>query len=602
MELLIPLGALGGLYYAYNNRKIKENFTAAGTIKRTDGKLSNVDVPDKNYPDHTPIQDAETELTTQLSTVNRYDGTSYTDKYFNPNADNNISNNQIHDDKNVYYSLTGQRVDAGYFKHNNMQPYFGSHVRNVNLDNGQNESILDNYVGNGSQIITKRENAPLFAPAKNSNYSYGTPSTSDFMQSRVNPSMKMSNINPFLEKNMGMVAPAIGSGYDSTGVGGYNSGLANRDLYMPRNVDELRVESRPKAGELHLYGHEGPAHSYIKERGSLGIMEKNRVDRDFEMGSDRWLTTTGIEKKPTARAIHTDKETNRQTTAIDYTGNAGVVGPEAPMMDGEYMPSRHMDLDSYPLGAAYRSGANGAAESDYGLKSQVVYQNNRSYGNENKYFGAAGGVVTAAIAPLMDILRPSRRENAVGTLRPYQNPGTTVPNSYVLNPQDRAPTTIRETTEISTGHMFVDRMQKGGGYEVNEQQPIINNRQTQSDFYYAGVASAGERGREPRPYDSEYSQRNNDLKSSTVEKTEYTPSGKIGVYQPYVNMSAVPKEHANIRPSVPTMPYQYISADQVGRQTMGTSLNSSIQLDRNTPDIMSQLKGNPFVISHLSGL
>jgi hypothetical protein len=32
------------------------------------------------------------------------------------------------------------------------------------------------------------------------------------------------------------------------------------------------------------------------------------------------------------------------------------------------------------------------------------------------------------------------------------------------------------------------------------------------------------------------------------------------------------------------------------------TFNSGIQLDRNSPDMLSQLKGNPFAISHLNGL
>lgn len=608
MEFVIPLGALGGLYYAYtqnNNNKPSENFSTIGLAKRTDGKLSNVNVPDKNYPEYDSIQDAETDLTSQISTLNRYDGSAYTDKYFNPKSESNVIQNQINNDKATYTSLSGQKVDASYYKHGNMQPYFGSHIRNVDLQASQSESILDNYTGSGSQIITKTERAPLFSPVENNNYPFGAPNVSDFIQSRVNPSLKMSNNNPFQEKNMGHVAPGIGAGYGSEGMGGYNSGLMARDSYMPRNVDELRVETKPKAGELHLYGHEGPANSFIKERGSLGVMEKNRVDRDFEMTPARWFTTTGIESAPTSRAIHIDRNTNRQDTAVTYSGVAGTVGPEAPVMEGEYMPSKHIDLESYPLKPAFRSGASGANDSDYGIKSQRVYQNNRSTNNDVGYLGVAKGAMTAVIAPLMDILRPSRKENVVGTLRPYQNPGTTVPNSYIFNPTDRVPTTIRETTELSSGHMFVDRMQKGGAYETNEQQPTVNNRQTQSDFYYSGVASAGERGREPRPYDAEYAQRNNDLKSMAMENSGYTPGGKNGVFSPYINMNSMAKDadSVNRRDWVPTMPYQTNTIELNGKQTLGTSqLNQKIQLERNAPDILSQLKGNPFVISHLNGI
>ena len=607
MEFVIPLGALGGLYYAYtqnNNNKPSENFSTIGQAKRTDGKLSNVDVPDKNYPEYDSIQDAETDLTSKISTLNRYDGSAYTDKYFNPKSESNVIQNQIKNNTATYTSLSGQKVDASYYKHGNMQPYFGSHIRNVDLQASQSESILDNYTGAGSQIITKTERAPLFSPGESYNHPFGAPNVSDFIQSRVNPSLKMSNNNPFQEKNMGHVAPGIGAGYGSEGMGGYNSGLMARDNYMPRNVDELRVETKPKAGELHLYGHEGPANSFIKERGSLGVMEKNRVDRDFEMTPACWFTTTGIESAPMSRAIHIDRDTNRQDTAVTYSGVAGTVGPEAPMMEGEYMPSKHIDLESYPLKPAFRSGASGANDSDYGIKSQRVYQNNRSTNNDVGYLGVAKGAMTAAIAPLMDILRPSRKENVVGTLRPYQNPGTTVPNSYIFNPTDRVPTTIRETTELSNGHMFVDRMQKGGAYETNEQQPTVNNRQTQSDFYYSGVASAGERGREPRPYDAEYAQRNNDLKSMAMENSGYTPGGKNGVFSPYINMNSMPKEADSInrRDWVPTMPYQTNTIELNGKQTSSTQLNQNIQLERNAPDILSQLKGNPFVISHLNGI
>ena len=199
-------------------------------------------------------------------------------------------------------------------------------------------------------------------------------------------------------------------------------------------------------------------------------------------------------------------------------------------------------------------------------------------------------------------MRPSRKENTVGTLRPYQNPGRTVPNSYIFNPTDRLPHTIRETTEISTGHLFVDRMQTGGAYEVTPQQAIINNRQTQSDFQYTGGASAGERGRQPRAYDAEYNQRNNDLKSSTV--AGYTPGGKNGVFNPTVNMTSMPRDSdlLNRRSLNPSLPPQNVSVDTYGSQTTGSHLYENIQNDRTNPDILSQLKGNPFVVSHLSGL
>jgi hypothetical protein len=230
----------------------------------------------------------------------------------------------------------------------------------------------------------------------------------------------------------------------------------------------------------------------------------------------------------------------------------------------------------------------------------MIYNNNRSINENNTYFGAFGGAIGAVVSPLLDSLRPSRRENAVGTLRPYQNPGTTVSNSYVFNPADRPATTIKETTEQSKGHLFVNKNQRGGAYAVTENQPVINNRMTQN-IHYVGGGSAGERGREARTYDAEYNQRNNDLKSSTL--ASYTPSGNTNVFSGEIHMTSKAREYDNRRALDPTMPRQTPSVNMMGAQSaQHQELYSNIQLDRNQPDMLSQLKGNPFAISHLNGL
>jgi hypothetical protein len=293
----------------------------------------------------------------------------------------------------------------------------------------------------------------------------------------------------------------------------------------------------------------------------------------------------------------------REEPAASYIGGAGAAN-DATYVDGEYMPSKHIDLGQLPLAPAYRTNASGANEGDFGNKSRMIYQNNRTANSQDTYFGAFSGAIGAVVAPLLDALRPSRRENTIGTLRPYQNPGSTVSNSYVFNPADRPATTIKETTEDGKGHLFVDRNQKGDGYLVAGNQPIVNNRMTQSDFYYAGVGSAGERGRQPRTYDAEYNQRNNDVKSSTL--ASYTPAGNMGLFSSNVNMTAKPKDNllSVHRDNIPSMPTTSPSIHSLGQQVgpQSHSFNTGIQLDRTNPDLLSQLKGNPFAISHLNGL
>ena len=599
MELAIPLIALGGLFIVSNQSKK----SSSETFKNKEYALPNVDVPDHNYPFSNNVlmqppdfTNPETDLTSNLSTVNRYDGGPvYTDKYFNQslNAPQLLSNSTFNSNAaSQYKSLTGSSVDSSYFRHNNMVPFFGSHLPNQPNVNSA-ESVLDNYTGSGSQVYRKREVAPLFAPGEHIQYANGAPNNSDFYQSRVNPSMRMANVKPFEEIKVG---PGLCLGYTAEGSGGYNSGLMCRDQWSEKTVDELRPANKQKASGLVMLGHEGPANSFIKSMGQHGLVEKNRVNTSFEMGPERYMTTTGLEKGQTLHAIPIDRHVNRPETTTDYMGAAGY-GVSSQTADGEYMPSKHIDLGAVPFAPAGASGKGGATESDYGIKTKMAYPNNRTANQDDGYFGVFGGSMGAVIAPLLDILRPSRKENTVGTLRPYQNVKAPVMSSYLYNPGDKPATTIRETTENSKFHLNVNANQRGGAYETNPQQPQRLQRDSTTDIYYAGNSSAGSNSRQPRTYDAEYRQRNNDIKSSTIDG-RMVP-GNMSLMNGDINMSAKNKDPflTNTRAVMPSMPYESPSTGSMGK-LQGTSnpLYQNIQMDRNSSDIMSALKSNPYTI------
>jgi hypothetical protein len=67
-----------------------------------------------------------------------------------------------------------------------------------------------------------------------------------------------------------------------------------------------------------------------------------------------------------------------------------------------------------------------------------------------------------------------------------------------------------------------------------------------------------------------------------------------------MKIGAKDSDKLNNRAWVPTMPPQQVSLETLGERTMGPQ--SLPELNRNTPDLLSQLKGNPFAISHLGGL
>jgi hypothetical protein len=600
MELAIPGVALGLLYVVTTqSKKSKENFGQRS-------QLPNVDVPNRNFPQEFPVVSTDADQTSQLSTTNKFDSTGgvYTDKYFNPNLNSPPASNQPQ-----YHSLTGDRVDSKYFEHNNMVPYFGSNLRSQVANANLSEGILDNYVGAGSQSISKKEQAPLFNPNENLQWAFGAPNMSEFYQSRVNPSMRMANVKPFAEEN---VAPGLGLGYTTEGAGGYNSGMLMRDQWLDKNVDQLRVATNPKASGFSLLGHEGPADSAIKMNSStshMGIMEKHLPDQSFELDNrrspddiGRLFTTGGAEKGQTMRAIPVERYVSRPETAVSYSGAAGYQNSAA-YVPGEYMPSHNQQLGEVPIGIANAGGRQYANDGDYGIKSKMAYPNNRTSNHQDSYFGLVSGSLGAAIAPLLDVLRPSRKENVLGTLRPYQNPGSTVSQSYIFNPADRPAPTIRETTENSKFHLNVNANQLGGAYQVTDQQAVDTYRAETSDFYYAGNASAGAGTRQTSSYAAEYNQRNNDIKSSTIQG--YMVQGNMSLMNGDVNMRQVSRDDQlrNTRAAIGTMPYQSPDITNMGKLA-GTdnSLYSGIQMDRNTPDIMHALKGNPFVVDYRKAL
>ena len=602
MEFAIPALALGGLYVM---SKKKENYENPGQRLR-DELLPNVDVPNRNYPQEYPVQDSERDLTSKLSTVNTIDHhTVYSDKYFDANMNGPVFAGMHADSQ--YRSMTGQQVDLDYFRHNNMAPFFGSKVHTNNAPNAT-ESTLDNYVGSGSHYITKKEQSPMFSPGDNYQWANGMPSTTDFVQSRVNPSRSMANVKPFEEIR---VAPGLGLGYTSDGMGGYNSGMLVRDQWHDKTVDELRVANKQKASGLGMLGYEGPAYSHVQTMGSIGTVEKNRVERTFEVvgadhSTDRLFTTTGMEKAPTMRAIPVERHVNRPETAQSYTGVAGVHGTKQGVR-GEYMPSHNQELGALPLTAAYAAGMGGARDNDYGSQSNTVYMNNRSANYSvparaegDGYFGAVKGVFGAAMAPLMDILRPSRKENAVGTLRPYQNAKAPVTSSYVYNPHDTLPVTQRQTMEVSKMHWNVDAHQRGGGYEMTDHQVVANQRDTTTDYYYAGIAGGGDGSRQTRSREAEHNQRNNDIKSSTIDGR--MTHGNMSLLNGDINMSQRARELTNSRPVDGKFATSTPSVDHFGALQGTNQLYQTTQLDRNNGDILTQLKGNPYTLNHVSGL
>ena len=597
MELAIPALALGALYLVTNPSSSKKE-------EGYENMLPNTDVPDVNFPEDRGIINAETDLTSQLSAVNKYDTPQvYTDKYFDPvsiaNMNRDLANFNTEQKKPVYTSLTGDKVDVDYYKHNNMVPFFGSTLRTRIIDENSNEGLLDSMQGAGSQYLSKSERAPLFSPSENMQWAYGMPNFTDFEQSRVNPSNKISNVKPFEEIR---VRPGLGRGDAESQSLGFNSGMMARELWLPKTADQLRVSNKQKASGLTMSGHEGPAASMVKNRGHHAPVEKNRPDRVAELDQTRYFATLGAagSAAPLHGAPVDRAEENRVTATMSYVGAAGRHDTDGHYIEGEYMPSHRNQLGEVPLGPVDAGSRSDVYDTDFGAKSVRKYTNNRSTANVDDYFGIVGGALGAVVAPLLDVLRPSKKQNTVGTLRPYQNAESTVKNSYLMNPGDRPGPTIRETTERSNGHKFINSGQDCTGYMITRPMDMYTNRRDTTTEYSGAAGSA--LAKKVRTYDAEYRQRNNDIKSSTIDG-RMVP-GNMSLLQSDVNVrtsAGMERDLANRRPAAPTMPYSTPGTSHMGELRGQQQLYGGMEADRSNAYVLSALKSNPYAIQPLTG-
>lgn len=539
MELLIPLVAIGGLYGIYNNDKSEpRNPKRHGTHEAfsgpvpplapapNPGSIAPVAEPVRGpYTIPEPVAANENAVlgmggAGRFGDVNKYHGTPYTTKYFDGTKDPNYVppfQTTPPSANTTYESLTGPKP-ASYFNHDNMTPFFKGRGGRANQSSSDaNAPMLDSYMGGGSTQITKQSQAPFFAPTGNHTWTHGTPNHSDYFQSRTYSSRLQNGARPFEEQSEGRGLTRDRTGADGQGAA-YQNALADRDLYMPKTVDELRQGGNVKSSEHRLLGYEGPGQSHTTERPDHAPVYKNRPETFAAVGPERYFTTKGVETAPASQAEQIERFTQRQTTQGEYVGAASgtteAIGAYA--LDQTHDPTWRQELGEMPVGIISAAG-RAAGRDDYERKNMPVYANNRSVAPQETYFGS--GVSTAVsdvVVPLLTTLRPSRKENAVGNVRPYENAKSITAPAYYRDPDRYLEETIRDTTHVENYLPGVSAStgQNGGAYKNLKIQVRPNERDTTTDFSYSGAAQAAVPA--PRAHE-EVDYRTNNNKIQTLE-------------------------------------------------------------------------------------
>ncbi len=600
-EVALPLLALGSLYIYSNKDKNKEKmknnegFRNKGTINTSNVHLSelpNTDVLNKNFPTTQNIDIKGRNHVKQFKNSNQT-----TDNIFKDQGPNNKQNKNIE-----FNSMSGNNLQLTEFKHNNMVPFFGAKVTGPQINN-VNESLLDNRVGAGSMNIKRVEQAPLFKPQENLENVFGTPNNTDFIKSRQMPSQKISNVLPWEQEK---VAPGLGLGYNTEGVGGFNSGLMQRESWQPPTVDDLRTKNNQRQ-TFNLLGHEGPAESKVTNRGKMGTMEKNRPDTDFKLGPDRWFTTTNSGNlAQTQRGMIQLNDNNRMQTTNEYFGVGSSGNENKPnYYRGTYESSQKAELGATGFTPASAVGHGGGEDLTLRNDSYKILNNNRNQNCQPDNIGAGGlnGTFKAILAPIIDVLKPTRKENVIGNANQTGNVQTLVPNLPITNPNDVPKTTIKETTagKIGLNHLNVSHIpsSNNGGY-INSNLEVKPQERNTADYSTFGNMQGQGSEILRTAWENQY----NNVNKTSVSRPN---PGGMDVYNGYINMDVHRNQNDVFNTRPPVADKRLPRPENFGSNIPSTAnfgnvapinqLSNQLNEDRMNPEILSAFKSNPYAHS-----
>ncbi len=540
MELAIPLIALGGLYVVSNQKK--EGFKSVNKYTKPNQTTDKYFKPDKTYMEKTHTS-------------------TFTD-------------------------LAGRKVNLNDYSEN-MVPFFGKtkNIGNSLKEYDQSEQILDTHTGSASLHHTKSEVAPMFKPEENIQWANGTPNQSNFYQSRVNPSTNMKNVKPWQEQHVG---PGLNQGFSSQGSGGFNSGVEARDKWVDKTVNELRVLTNPKQS-FELTNHQGPAQTLVKNLGVEGKVEKHLPDKFYINSPDRYLTTNGLEVASTLRSIQPDPTIHRATTTKSYSGPAGggVVQPQT--KPGMYRVDHRQQ---FTKSEGFTPASSSVEQNNLTSSSQSykLLPTNRSV-VQAETFGGMYGLVNAITAPIIDLVRPTRKEDLVGLTR-IGGMGSTVANAPIT--EVVVPPTVKQSTiysPFSNGQRPFSAI-TDGGYQVSEHQPIQNQRDTTSISYMGGGSSML-----PQPMS------NHDAYNATVPQDRAIPGriagGNIKTFAPIINQTTTSNRSSMHTSYMGSMNGSTIASVPPSMEQYGGMRNPNKypEPNRNEPSLLDAFKKNPYTHS-----
>lgn len=403
-------------------------------------------------------------------------------------------------------SLTGNTIKSDEFTHNNMTPFFGSNVKQSLLSN---KRILNSYSGSDT-YTAKREQETLFNPNNQVENVYGAQDVNGEIQNRFVTSTYRSNELPFDQQRVGK---GLNAGYNACGKDGFHQ------MYrpMPKTIDELRTKSNPKV----VYnGRKVPGKNINDKRGLQGRVIKKTPDTAFKQEPNQYLITTGSIIKERQKPTIVLRDTNRKES-MEYIASANPNTKESSARSLYRQSDKPCFEASGPRNLHEDNAWTDIDFGDYGLKATHFPPNERDCTTVPTPASNFNSVIRAIVAPVLDVFRYTKKQNAIGNIRETGNIGTSqVSKNIMYDANDIAKTTVKETT-IENKRMG----QLSGPLKLTTYDPddIAKRtvRETTADNEYEGTAISYYK--KPRVNEAEYRMRNNMVKETTLVGRYPTP-------------------------------------------------------------------------------
>ncbi len=504
----------------------------------------------------------------------------------------------------VVSPLSGERIPAEQFRHNNMMPFFGGRVKQ-NIGPQTNTSILDTYTGSGTTQISKREVETMFDTGQTPfGNPFGLEANAEFIKSRINDPRARNGEKPFEPVR---VAPGIGEGYGTLGKGGFQQFEVDEIMKraMP-TTDKLRVADNQKLT------YETPVvpgqHFVAMAADNSGEVRKNRPDTFYQnQNGERNLVTTGQYVAETTRPTQLLNYAARPETS-DYRIVSGATAQDS--FEGYVTGSYRTPMTQQYGGAGFRNVKMedyytpnpDAPEADYGKSAIEIRPNERFY-TVDRTVGLnvaqqESGLVTVHYG---DEARPTYRGDTIGNI--YQAGVATgyaqgAPSVTVWDPSDIARTTVKEGT-IDWNYMGVASSGQAPNklkvYDPDDIARPTQKAQLSAALSYTGPGNATNKSF--TSHDSAYNMRLNPNKDQVSRlRKPIAGNGNIATFNGDITQTSkkIDADVVNDRVNAVNRVMELTPGPgDIGQMKFRVPPQLDIGLQRNTPEMISAVEANP---------